>query len=176
MDPVKLRSQVYPESRLVDVMEKAIAESKWGGELPEGRALGLACFSTWNVTHVAEVAEVSIENDKIRVHKIVCAVDCGLVINPNIVKEQMEGGIVFALSAALGNEITIREGMIEQRNFSDFPILRFDEMPEIEVHIIPSTRSPQGVGEMSGPPVFAAVANALYALTGKRFRKLPFRL
>ena len=76
----------------------------------------------------------------------------------------------------MGNEITIREGMIEQRNFSDFPILRFDEMPEIEVHIIPSTRSPQGVGEMSGPPVFAAVANALYALTGKRFRKLPFRL
>ena len=157
--------------------DKVVEISGLGSTLPEGRAHGLACFSTWNATHVAEVVEVSIENNRrIRVHKVFCAVDCGIVINPNMVKEQMEGGIVFALSAALGNEITFRDGRIEQSNFDDFPILRIGEMPNIEVHILENNRPPQGVGEMSGPPVLAAVANAVFALTGKRLRQIPFRL
>lgn len=176
LDPVELRRQLYSNDLLIAVMEKVVSESGWGEALPDGHVHGLSCFSTWGVTHVAEVAEVSIETNGIRVHKVVCAVDCGIVVNPNIVKEQIEGGIVFALSAALGNEITFKDGIVEQSNFHDFPILRIDQMPEVEVHIIESERFPQGVGEMAGPPLYAAVANALYALTGKRFRKLPFRL
>lgn len=177
IDPVSLRKQIYPEPLLINAMDKVVEISGWGSTLPEGRAHGLACFSTWNATHVAEVVEVSIENNRrIRVHKVFCAVDCGIVINPNMVKEQMEGGIVFALSAALGNEITFRDGQIEQSNFDDFPILRIGEMPNIEVHILENSRPPQGVGEMSGPPVLAAVANAVFALTGKRLRQIPFRL
>jgi isoquinoline 1-oxidoreductase beta subunit len=177
MDPVALRRKLYSEPLLVNVMEKAVEVSNWGSPLPEGRARGLACFSTWDVTHVAEVAEVSVaENGRIRVHKVVCAVDCGVVINPNIVREQMEGGIAYALSALLGNEITIKDGQIEQSNFDGFPILRISEMPEVEVHILPNSRDPKGIGEMAGPPLLAAVANAVYALTGKRLRQLPLRL
>jgi CO/xanthine dehydrogenase Mo-binding subunit len=177
IDPVSLRSQIYPEPLLINAMEKVVEVSGWGSALPEGRARGLACFSTWNATHVAEVAEVSIDGSgRIRVHKVFCAVDCGIVINPNMVKEQMGGGIAFALSATLGNEITFRDGQIEQSNFDDFPILRIGDMPEIEVHILPNNRSPQGVGEISGPPVLAAVANAVYALTGTRLRQIPFHL
>jgi isoquinoline 1-oxidoreductase beta subunit len=176
VDPIELRRQIYPEEPLVRVMDKALTEFGWGAPLSSGRAHGIACFSTWGVTHVAQIAEVSVGADgKIRVHRVVCAVDCGIVINPDIVREQMEGGIAFALSAALGREITIKDGQIEQSNFHDYPILRIDEMPEVDVHILSSDRDPQGVGEMSGPPVIPAVANAVYALTGKRLRRLPFR-
>lgn len=176
-DPVELRLDLYPNSRLKEVLKLAVGKAGWGSPAPGGRSRGVACFSTWGATHVAEAVEVSIaENGAVRVHRVVCAVDCGTVINPNIVEEQMEGGIVFALTAALKNEITIENNRVKQSNFDDYPILRMDEMPVIEVHIVPSDQPPKGVGEMGGPPLAPAVANAVYAATGKRVRRLPIRL
>jgi isoquinoline 1-oxidoreductase beta subunit len=106
---------------------------------------------------------------------VVCAVDCGRVINPDIVRAQMESGVVYGLSAALKGAITIREGAVEQANFNDYDVLRIDEMPVVEVHIVPSTEAPTGVGEPGVPPIAAAVANAIFAATGKRLRRLPIR-
>jgi isoquinoline 1-oxidoreductase beta subunit len=120
--------------------------------------------------------EVSVDREgSVRVHRVVCAIDCGIVINPDTVTAQMEGGIVYGLSAALGGEITIADGRVQQGNFHDYPILRMDEMPIIEVHTVPSDRSPQGAGEMSVPPILPALLNAIFAATGKRIRRLPIR-
>jgi isoquinoline 1-oxidoreductase beta subunit len=175
-DPVDLRMEIYTDVKMRTVLERVATEAGWGTPLAEGKGRGIACYSTWNVTPVAEVAEVSISDDgTIRVHRVVCAVDCGLVINPDMVKQQMEGGIAFALSAALKNAITVEDGRVQQSNFHDYPILRMDEMPVVEVHILPSDRSPTGVGEMGGPPLAPAVANALYTLTGVRIRQLPIK-
>jgi isoquinoline 1-oxidoreductase beta subunit len=104
----------------------------------------------------------------------VCAVDCGIAVNPNVIEAQMQGGIGFGLAAALHGQITLKEGRVEQSNFADYPLLRIGEMPRIEVHIVPSTARPTGVGEPGVPPIAPAVANALYAATGKRLRSLPF--
>jgi isoquinoline 1-oxidoreductase beta subunit len=132
-------------------------------------------FSTFGVTHVAMIADVSVdENDQIHVHRVVCAVNCGLAVNPDNVKAQIEGGIVFGLSAALYGEITLEGGAVQQTNFHDYPILRLDAMPEIEVHILPSESKPTGIGEMGVPPIAPAIANAIFALTGKRLRRIPF--
>jgi isoquinoline 1-oxidoreductase beta subunit len=111
----------------------------------------------------------------VHVDRVVCAVDCGRVINPDIVRAQMESGVVYGLSAALKGAITIREGAVEQANFNDYDVLRIDEMPVVEVHIVPSTEAPTGVGEPGVPPIAAAVANAIFAATGKRLRRLPIR-
>jgi isoquinoline 1-oxidoreductase beta subunit len=131
-----------------------------------------ACFGSI----VAQVAEVSVEQGKPRVHKITCAIDCGTVINPEIVEQQMESAIAYGLSAALYGEVQVSEGQIVQKNFNDMPMLRIDEMPEVEVVIMPSTAAPEGVGEPGTPPVAPAVANALFNLTGKRLRSLPLKL
>ena len=128
------------------------------------------------MTHVAQVAEVSVEGNEIRVHRVVCAVDCGTVVNPDTVRAQMEGGIAFGLTTALKDGITIDGGAVVQSNFHDFRLLRFDEMPVIEVHIVPSTASPTGIGEMGVPPIAPAVANAVCDATGQRLRALPLRL
>ena len=126
---------------------------------------------------VAQVAEVSLAPDKrIRVHRVVCVVDCGLPVNSNLIRQQMEGGIVFGLSAALYGEIDIKKGQVQQSNYHDFPVLRKDACPVIETDIIPSTEHPEGVGEPGTPPIAPAVANALYALTGQRLRALPLKL
>lgn len=175
-DPVDLRLEVYQDQGLKNVLEKAVAESGWNTEPQAGRSRGLACYSTWNKTPVSEVVEISLEDGDIRVHRVVCVVDCGTVINPAMVEGQMEGGIVYALSAALGNSISFQDGQVQQSNFYDYPILRMKNMPEIETHIIPSDAPPEGVGEMSVPPLAPALANALYSLTGKRVRKLPLRI
>jgi isoquinoline 1-oxidoreductase beta subunit len=120
--------------------------------------------------------EVSVDNDSVvRVHRVVCAVDCGIVINPDIVEAQMEGGIVMGLTAALKGEITLENGRVQQSNLHDYPLLRFDEMPTIEVYIVPGDRNPSGVGEMAVPPTPPALLNAVFAATGKRIRKLPVR-
>jgi isoquinoline 1-oxidoreductase beta subunit len=125
---------------------------------------------------VAQVVEASVEkNGDVRVHRVVCAVDCGTVINPDTVKAQMEGGIVFGLTAALKNEITLKDGKVEQGNFHDYQMLRMFESPEIEVHIVPSSENPTGVGEPGVPPAAPALANAIFAATGKRIRRLPIR-
>jgi len=112
----------------------------------------------------------------VRVHRVVAAVDCGQVVNPDTVKGQIEGGIIFGLTAALKDQITLDHGRVQQRNFHDYPMLRMNEAPEIEVHIMPSTEKPTGVGEPGVPPVAPAVANAIFAATGKRVRKLPIGL
>jgi isoquinoline 1-oxidoreductase beta subunit len=174
-DPLELRLDLEPPSSR-PVLEKAAFEAGWGTDLPEGRGRGIACHSTWNASPVALVAEVSLSPlAEVRVHRVVCAVDCGLVINPNMVEEQMEGGIVFGLGAALKGSITFEDGRAQQSNFHDYPILTMREMPDIEVHILPSDRPPTGVGEMSIPVIAPAVFNAVYAATGKRIRQMPIR-
>jgi len=117
-----------------------------------------------------------VEGLEIRVHRVVCAIDCGIVVNPNIVAQQMESAVVFGLSAALGGEITIKEGRVQQSNFGDYPVLRMDRAPQVETVIVASAEPPEGVGEPGVPPVAPAVAAAVFKLTGKRLRSLPLRL
>ena len=125
----------------------------------------------------AQVAEVTVGKDgAFRVDRVVCAVDCGLVVNPSVVRAQMEGGIGFGLSAALYGKIELKDGEIVQSNFHDYPVLRINEMPKIDVHIVTSTEKPTGVGEPGVPPIAPAVANALAAATGQRVRNLPLKL
>src|SRR6201997_2521452 len=125
---------------------------------------------------MAHVAEVEVAKDgAVRVHRVVCAVDCGTVINPDTIKAQMEGGIVFGLTAALKTEITLKDGKVEQSNFHDYQMLRIFESPKIEVYIVPSSANPTGVGEPGVPPVAPALTNAIFAVTGKRVRRLPIR-
>ncbi|MCL7454784.1 MAG: xanthine dehydrogenase family protein molybdopterin-binding subunit [Anaerolineae bacterium] len=175
LDPHELRRELLP-ARASAVVDLAAAQAGWGSPLPEGWGRGIAYYATHGATHVAQVAEVSVAPDgAVRVHRVVCAVDCGTVVNPDTVKAQMEGGIVFGLTAALKAGITIKAGRTEQSNFHDYPLLRMDEMPVVEVHIVPSDEDPSGIGEMGVPPIAPAVANAIFAATGKRLRRLPIR-
>src|SRR5205085_218433 len=139
------------------------------------RARGIAVHESFG-TFVAQVAEVTVTGNKFTVDRVVCAVDCGLAVNPDVVRAQIEGGIGFGLSAALSGRITIKDGAVEQSNFHDYPVLRINEMPIVEVFIVPSTEQPTGVGEPGVPPIAPAVANAIAAATGKRLRKLPLTL
>jgi isoquinoline 1-oxidoreductase beta subunit len=174
-DPYELRLELLP-ARARAVLELAATKAGWKDPLPDGWGRGIAYHATFGVTPVAEVAEVSVAQDgTVQVHRVVCAIDCGTVINPDTVEAQMEGGIVFGLTAVLKGEITIEKGRVQQSNFHDYPLLRMDEMPSIEVHIVPSDRNPSGVGEMGVPPVIPAVVNAVFAATGKRIRRLPIR-
>jgi len=127
-------------------------------------------------SYVAQVAEVSVDQGRPRVHRVVCAVDCGLAVNPEGVRAQLEGAVVFGLTAALHGEITFAGGQVRQSNFHDYPLLRIQEMPRVEVHILPSAAKMGGIGEPGVPPVAPAVANALFTLTGQRLRHLPLRL
>jgi isoquinoline 1-oxidoreductase beta subunit len=122
-----------------------------------------------------QIAEVSVEKGKLRVHRVVCAVDCGQVVNPAGVEQQVQSGIAFGLTAALKGAITIDHGRVQQGNFHQYDMLRIDEMPQVEVHIVPSHAAPGGMGEASTPAIAPAVANAIFAATGKRIRKLPIR-
>jgi isoquinoline 1-oxidoreductase beta subunit len=156
---------------------RAVAEfADWGASVAEGRARGVAVHKSFD-TYVAQVAEVSAERDGgLRVHKVWCAVDCGVPVNPNVITAQMEGGIGYGLGAVLYNEITLLDGgEVAQSNFHDYRALRIHEMPEVAVRVIPSTEKPTGVGEPGVPPVGPAVANAWRALTGEAVRRLPFR-
>ncbi|MEO6031225.1 MAG: molybdopterin cofactor-binding domain-containing protein, partial [Burkholderiaceae bacterium] len=125
---------------------------------------------------VAQVAEVSIVAGRPRVHRVVCAADAGTLVNPGIVAQQLEGGIMFGLTAALFSRIDIEGGVVKQRNYPDYPMLRLADTPRIETHLVPSTHAPGGVGEIGTPPIAPAVANALFVLTGKRLRELPLAL
>lgn len=175
-DPYELRLERTQEPRLKAVLELAASKANWGSPLPEGWGRGIACYATWGKSPTAEVVEVSVAHDgKVRVQRVICAIDCGIVINPDMVKAQVEGGIAFALSAALKGKITLEKGRVQQSNFHDYPVLRFDEMPIVEVYIVPSNEPPSGVGEMSGPPLTPAVANAVFAATGKRIRRIPIQ-
>jgi isoquinoline 1-oxidoreductase beta subunit len=150
----------------------AAEKAGWGTKLPHGRARGVAVHASFGSV-VAEVAEVSLVGGRPRVHRVVAAIDCGLAVNPGLVAYQVESAVCFGLSAALYGEITLEGGRVEQSNFNDYPIVRLAEMPAVEVHIVPSDAAPSGVGEPGTPPVAAAVANALFALTHVRARQLP---
>ncbi len=176
-DPYQLRRTLLSDKpRMRAVLDLVAEKANWGKPLPAGRARGIATHFSFE-SYVGQVAEVSVDKDGgVRVHRMVCAVDCGQVVNPDSVKAQMEGGIIFGLTAALKDEITLDRGRVQQRNFHDYPMLRINESPEIEVYIVPSTEKPTGVGEPGVPPVAPAVANAIFAATGKRVRKLPIRI
>lgn len=176
-DAVEMRMDLLQgHPRHQGVLKLAAEKAGWGRKLPEGRALGVAVHESFN-SYVAEVAEVSlISGGGFKVEKVWCAVDCGFAVNPEIIKAQMEGGIGYGLSPALMSEITIDKGTVVQSNFHDYQVLRISEMPDVEVHIVPSAEAPTGVGEPGTPPIAPAVANALYALTGQEFNKLPLKL
>ena len=175
-DPYEYRrALLVKHPRHLGVLELAAQKAGWGTPPPAGRTRGIAVAEAFG-SYCAQVAEVSVENGQVRVHRVVCAIDCGQVVNPDTVVAQMESGIVYGLTAALKGEITIKNGRVEQGNFNDYPLLRLDEMPEIDVHIVKSAESPGGVGEPGTPPIAPAVANAVFAATGKPVRKLPIRI
>jgi isoquinoline 1-oxidoreductase beta subunit len=175
-DPFELRRALLknvPRQRAV--LELAAEKAGWGKPLPKGHGRGISTHSSYD-SFAAEVAEVSVAPDgQVRVHRVVCAVDCGWAVNSDSLKAQMEGGIVFGLTAALKCEITVKNGRVQQSHFNNYPMLRMREIPEIEVYIVSSTENPGGGGEPSTPPIASAVVNAIYAATGKRIRRLPIR-
>lgn len=175
-DPYELRRKLLAnQPRMLAVLDLAAQKSDWGAKLAPGVGRGIAGHFSFD-SYVAQVVEASVAKDgEVRVHRVVCAVDCGAVINPDTVKAQMEGGIVFGLTAALKTEITLRNGRVQQTNFHDYQMLRIFESPKIEVYIVPSSANPTGVGEPGVPPVAPALANAIFAVTGKRIRRLPIR-
>ena len=171
-DPYALRRRLLAGApRLRHVLDLAAEQGRWGTSPEDRRGRGIA-INVSHDTYVAHVVEVSCDPE-LRVHRVVCAVDAGQTINPNCVRAQMEGSVAFALSAAMKGSITIDEGRVQQSNFHDFPLLRFDEMPEIDVHVVQSRESPGGIGEPGVPSVAPAFANAVYAASGVRVRKLP---
>jgi isoquinoline 1-oxidoreductase beta subunit len=168
-DPFELRRALLGKHpRHKAVLEAAAARAGWGKPLPAGRAQGIAVHESFN-TYVAQVVEISAK----KIERVVCAVDCGVAVNPNIIAMQMESGIGYGLSAALTGAITLKDGLVEQSNFHDYPILRMNEMPRIETVIIPSNEKPTGVGEPATPVIAPALANAMLALNGKAIRALP---
>jgi isoquinoline 1-oxidoreductase subunit beta len=190
-DPVELRRQLIAAKpaplpadsdekpvnveRLRRVLDLAAEKAGWGKPMPSGRGRGIAALSSWG-SYVANVAEVTIGKDgTIRVDRMVVAIDCGQVINPDMVVAQMEGGVVFGLTSALYDEITIENGAVRQTNFDNYPMMRITDMPRVEVHIVPSHETPGGIGEPGVPCAAPAVANAIFAATGKRLRRLPFQ-
>jgi isoquinoline 1-oxidoreductase beta subunit len=174
-DPYEYRKGLLAgHPRHLGVLNLAAEKAGWGTPVPSGRARGVAVHESFG-SYIAQVAEVTVDSasGKITVHKVVCAVDCGKYVNPDTIRAQMESGIVFGLSAALHGQITFKDGRVEQSNFHDYPILRLDEMPQVEVHIVESREKSGGIGEPGVPPIAPAVANAVFDLTGKRIRKLP---
>jgi isoquinoline 1-oxidoreductase beta subunit len=172
-DPFELRrSLLAKHPRHKAVLELAAARAGWGKPLAKGRARGIAVHESFQ-TYVAQVVEVSQKKDGIRIERVVCAVDCGIAVNPDVIAMQMESGIAYGLSAALRDAITLKDGVVEQSNFHDYAVLRINEMPKIEVHIVPSAEKPTGVGEPGTPVIAPALANAILALTGKSVRALP---
>lgn len=190
-DPLELRRQVIATKqapagggedekpvnveRLRRVLDLAAEKSGWGKPLPAGRGRGIAGLYAFG-SYITHVAEVTVAKDgTVRVDRVVSAIDCGQVINPDMVAAQIEGGIVFGLTAALYGEITIENGQVQQGNFNNYPMLRIGEMPRVDVHIVPSHEAPGGVGELPVPSIAPAVANAIFSATGKRLRRLPFQ-
>jgi len=161
--------------KLANTLSVAAEKAGWNKPLPSGHFHGVASHKSFS-SFVTQIAEVSVTNNQLHIHNVVCVVDCGLAVNPDIVKAQMESGIIYGLSAALHGEITLKQGEVQQSNFHDYPALRINESPNIEVVIIESDDAPTGVGEPGLPPIAAAVANGIFAATGKRLRSLPLKL
>ena len=175
-DPVEFRRALLQKNpRLLAVLDLAAEKANWGKPLAAGRYHGVAVVNNIG-SYNAQVAEVSVDNKgKVKVHRIVCAVDCGIVVNPAIAEQQIQSGIVYGLSAALKQAITFERGRVQQANFNTYDPLRIDEMPVVEVHLVKSTAAPGGLGEASTPTTAPAVANAVFAATGKRIRMLPIK-
>ena len=190
-DPVEIRREIigaprdlpyrdhggptFSTGRLRKVLDLAVSHSDWGKPMPAGQGRGVAAQMMFGA-YVAQIAEVSVDDDGgVQVDRVVCAVDCGIVINPPGARAQVEGGILHGLSATLHGEITIADGGVVEGNFDGYPLLRIDEAPKIEIHFVPSTEPPTGLGEMVFPTIMPAVANAVSAATGKRARRLPIR-
>ncbi|MGF1510746.1 MAG: molybdopterin cofactor-binding domain-containing protein [Myxococcota bacterium] len=176
-DPLEFRQALLShQPRHLQVLNLAAEKAGWGTPLSEGRARGVAIHKSFG-SYVAQVAEVSVQSSNVKVHRVVAAVDCGTIVHPDGVRAQIESGIVFGLSAAIKQQaITFEAGRVQQSNFHDFEMLRMDESPDIEVHLVESTEDPTGVGEPGLPPIAAAVGNAVFALTGRRLRSLPLKL
>ncbi|HKH97504.1 MAG TPA: xanthine dehydrogenase family protein molybdopterin-binding subunit [Candidatus Sulfotelmatobacter sp.] len=162
----------WKTARMRGVLQLAAEKAEWGKPLPAGSYRGVACFACF-ASYMAEVVEISMEKDEPRVHRVVAVVDCGQVVNPSILEQQIQGGIVFGLANALRAKITIEKGRVVQGNFDDYAPLRMDETPAVEVYAVPSAEAPSGIGEPSVPPVAPALCNAIYAATKKRIRALP---
>ncbi|HEY3077015.1 MAG TPA: xanthine dehydrogenase family protein molybdopterin-binding subunit [Burkholderiales bacterium] len=172
-DPLALRRNLLGKHpRHLGVLELAAKQAGWGKPLGKDRSRGIAVHESFN-TFVAQVVELSRRKEAVHIERVVCAVDCGVAVNPNIVAMQMESGIGYGLSAALAGAITLKEGRVEQSNFHDYPVVRMNQMPKIEVHIVPSAEKPSGVGEPATPVIAPALANALAALNGTAVRALP---
>lgn len=173
-DPIAFRLDMlggHPRHRAV--LERVRDEAGWGGDTPEGVYRGVAVAESFG-SYVAQIADIRLDGGSVKVERVVCAVDCGVAINPDVIKAQVEGGIGYGLGAILKGEITLAEGgLVEQTNFDGYDVLRLDEMPKVEVHILASSEGPTGIGEPGVPPIGPAVANAVFAATGKRVRILP---
>lgn len=175
-DPLSLRRRLLRDvPRYLAVLDLAADKAGWGRALPAGQARGIALHKSFGAI-VAQVAEVSLAGGQLRVHRVVCAIDCGTVVNPGIVAQQMESSVVFALTAALYGRVDVHEGVVQQKNFPDSPMLRLAQAPLVQTHVVESNLSPVGVGEPGVPPLAPAVANALFVLTGRRLRALPLAL
>ena len=180
-DPLALRLHLLAQdqnlngwqtARMRGVLQLAADKAGWGKPLPGGHYQGIACFACFN-TYMAEVVEISVDGDKPRVHRVVGAMDCGQVVNPGILEQQIQGGVIFALTNALRGKITIDKGRVVQGNFDDYEPIRMNEAPVVEAHFVPSTEAPTGAGEPPVPPLAPALCNAIYAATRKRIRALP---
>jgi len=175
-DPLSVRQRLLAHDlRLLRVLQAAADIAGWNLPLPHGQGRGLAVHPSFG-SYVAQVAQVTIRSGRIHIDRIVCVCDCGLVVNPNTVTAQLEGSIAFGLQAALKGPITLEHGRIQQRNFDSYPLLRIDEMPDIDIHILPSLETPTGIGEPGVPPVAPAICNAIFSASGVRHRSLPISL
>ena len=174
VDPVKYRRDLLGKTpRALNVLDTATQAAGWGSTgLPKGQGRGVSVMHAFG-SFFSMVADVTVDQGEVTVNRVVCAVDCGMVVNPNTIEAQVQGGIIFGITAALYSEITIRDGRVEQNNFTDYRMLRIDQTPSIEVHIVKSTEAPGGIGEPGTAALAPALANAIYAATGKRLRQLP---
>jgi isoquinoline 1-oxidoreductase beta subunit len=172
-DPLDYRRKLVRHPRARTVLDLTAQKAEWGTPLPKGEGRGIALLHAFG-SYIAQVAHVAVDGaGEVQVKRVVCAIDCGLPVHPNIVAAQMEGGIVFGLSAALWGEVTIADGRVQQSNFHDYRVMRMHETPRIDVHIVPSVEYPGGVGEPGTSAAIPALVNAVYAATGQRIRKLP---